>query len=162
MVLKWLYQERGYLSQHVLGSTCFQLMLGSSSHHEVFCKKVVLKNFGNSLGNNCAGVSLGKLQGACNFQKFSGVIYFVISQKRKHFNSSNSKSKASACTSLKLKFYLKSDSAVHFLKIYATKFFLIFAFTVFLADSLHLSKIDFIIFNVSQKSLQNVHRTTFR
>ena len=46
-------------------------MLGSSSRPEVFCKKDVLKNFVNSLGNICAGVSLGKLQDVCKFFEIS-------------------------------------------------------------------------------------------
>ena len=39
---------------------------------------------------------------------------------------------------------------------------LIFAFTVFFVDSLHTSKIDFTVFNVSHKSLQNAQRINCR
>ena len=49
---------------------------------------------------------------------------------------------------LQLKFYLKNDAAVYFLKNILNKAWIIFAFT---ADSLQLSRIDFIVFNVSQK-----------
>ena len=53
-------------------------MLGSSNHPEIFCKKVVLKNVVNSLGNICVRVFLRKLQDSANFSKFSGVNYFVF------------------------------------------------------------------------------------
>ena len=56
-------------------------MLGSSSRPEVFCKKDVLKNFVNSLGNICAGVSLGKLQGVCNFEISKGNLFGVFFRK---------------------------------------------------------------------------------
>ena len=47
----------------------------------------------------------------------------------------------------KLKFCLKSHSPAYFLKTILSKALLIFVFTVFLADSLHPSKTDFIMFN---------------
>ena len=65
-------------------------------------------------------------------------------------------------TTFKLKFYLKSHSTAYFFKIILNKVLLIFAFTVFLADSLHSSKIDFIIFNVSHKSVQNIQQINCR
>ena len=100
----------------------------------------------------------------------------MISQKREHYFKSNSscKSKGNVYI-LKLKFYLKSRSATYFFKTVLNKAsvwsmmqlmywltcinvhsvipdrkkkaLLIFAFTVFLAVSLHSSRIDFIMFN---------------
>ena len=68
------------------------------------------------------------------------VLNFIISQKRKHFKSNNNcKSKGNVYI-LKLKFYLKSRSAACFFRIIFNKALLIFAFTVFLVDSLHSSK----------------------
>ena len=91
-------------------------MLGSS-HPEV---KVALKILQNSQENTCAGASfLRKLQEAHKLSKFSGaiflqdicerpslsVLYFMISQKRKHFKSNNNcKSKGNMCASLNWNF----------------------------------------------------------
>ena len=64
---------------------------------------------------------------------------------------------------LKLKFYLKHHSTAYFFpqKTNSTilkKALLIFAFTFFLVDSLHSSKIDFTVSNVSRKSLHNIQQ----
>ena len=59
---------------------------------------------------------------------------------------------------LKLKFYLKSHSPAYFFKTILNKASLIFIFTVFLANSLHSSKIHFIMSNASHKSLQNMQQ----
>ena len=63
--------------------------------------------------------------------------------------------------SVKLKFYLKSSHhyVVYFFKKIRNKASLIFAFTVSLSNSLHTSKINFIMFNnVSHKSPENARR----
>ena len=107
-----------YLSQYVLEFHSFGLMLMlGSSHPEV---KVALKILQNSQENTCAGASfLRKLQEAHKLSKFSGaiflqdicerpslsVLYFMISQKRKHFKSNNNcKSKGNMCASLNWNF----------------------------------------------------------
>ena len=59
------------------------------------------------------------------------------------------------CTSLTEVLFKKVLHA-YFFKTILNKASLIFAFAIFLADSLHSSKIDFIMFNVSHKSLQNI------
>ena len=56
-----------------------------------------------------------------------------------------------------LKFYLKSHPTT-FLKLSSTELLLILVFTVFLVDSLHSSNIDFIMFSVSHKLLQNLQQ----
>ena len=82
MVVNWLYQ--GCSTFHIVFQNLhsFKLMLESSSHPEVFCKKVVLENFVNSLENICAGVSLGKLQDVCKFfEIFRGNLFRVFFRK---------------------------------------------------------------------------------
>ena len=70
----------------------------------------------------------------------------MISQKRKHYFKSNNNCKLKGNISfIQPKFYLKSHSAAYFFKTILTKVSLIFAFTVFLVDFLHSSKIDFMM-----------------
>ena len=143
-------------------------MLGNS-HPEVICKRCLLKISQNSQGNTCAGISiLRKLQNIYEFSEILRNNFFArhlrtatsecspfhdFSEKKHCFKSKNNcKSKRKDVYILKWRFRY----AAYFIKTILNKASLIFAFTVFLTDSLHSSKIDFIMFNVSHKSLQNM------
>ena len=171
MVVKWLYQEMVNFHSMFQNLHSFELMLGSSCS-KVICRKVALKNCtkftGKYLYRNLFSKKVMKFSGAillqdiCKWPPLS-VLYSMIFQKRKHcFKSINSYKSKGNVYALKLKFYLKNYSIAYFFKTILKKASLIFAFTVFLADSLHSSKIDFIMFNVSHKSLQNIQRINCR
>ena len=62
---------------------------------------------------------------------------------------------------LKMKFALKSCSTVYLFKDILIKALLSFAYLV-PASSLQTSKKDFVMFNVSHKSLQNTQKVNYR
>ena len=66
----------------------------------------------------------------------------------------NCKSEGSTCTSLNWSFIRKVAPLFTFFKDILNKAPLIFAFTVFLANPLETSKLYFVMFNVSYKSLK--------
>ena len=114
---------------HSMFQNLHSFELSGSSRPEVFCKKIALKNFVNSQGNALCGSLFsrkvtGQLRIFRNFQgqSFSGhlrmnvnVLYFMISQKRKHFKSNNNcKSKGNMCTSLNWQLFYPQQRVVNF------------------------------------------------
>ena len=133
MVVKCLYQD--VASIHSLFQNLHSLILGSS-HPKIICTKVVLQNFTTFTRKHlCMSLFSEKVAGCMQ------ILYFMISQKRKHKKLQLLVKRKHAYI-LKLKFYLKSRSTAYFLKTILNKALLISHSTVFLVDSLHSSKTD--------------------
>ena len=170
MVVKWLYQEVFTFYSMFQNLHSVELTLESSRLNV----NVALKNLAKFTGKHLHQISFSKkVAGSLEFSAlFSGNFFeghlrtITSEQSLFHDFSENIVLKATTTVNqeetniLKL-FYLKIRSAYNF-KTILNNASLIFALPVFFTNSLHSSKIDFILFNFPHKLLQNIQRLNCR